>query len=123
MAAGLQGTKDPIAVAAAKAHTLHFHVPVVGRAMVHVEFHHPFGFQGFGVTKQQEFHPGGQGGYDRKIHPPLGGAGPQGPGATKMNGGQRRQQAGPGDPQTRQLTEAQPSFLCKPFPLTLVGHR
>ena len=123
MAAGLQGAKDPIAVAAAKAHALHFHVPVVGSAVVQVELHHPLGFQGFAVAKQQEFHPGGQGGNDREIHPPLGGGGPQGPGATEMDGGQRRQQAGPGLPQTRQLIVAQPPFLCKPFPPTLVGRR
>jgi hypothetical protein len=38
---------------------------VVGGAVVQVELHHPLGFQGFAVAKQQEFHPGGQGGNDR----------------------------------------------------------
>jgi hypothetical protein len=59
MAAGLQGAKDSIAVAAAKAHAFHLHVPVVGRAVALVKLDNLLGFPGFGVIKQQEFDPGG----------------------------------------------------------------
>ena len=82
VAAALQGTKGPVAIAAADADAFHLHMPVVAGAVLQIQLNHLLRFAGLTIREQQQIKPCGQGGDDRKVDAGGGGRGPQWPGVS-----------------------------------------
>ena len=90
MAAGLQRTKHPVAIAAAEAHTQHLHMPMVAGAVARIQLDDLLGLAGGAGGEQQQLYPGRQGRHHRKIDACLGDAGAKGRGMADPD---RRQRA------------------------------
>ena len=90
MAAGLQRTKHPVAIAAAVAHTQHLHMPMVPGAVAGIQLNDLLGLAGGARGEYQQLHPGRQGRYHRKVDARFGDAGAKGRGMADPD---RRQRA------------------------------
>ena len=82
VAAALQRTEGPIAVATADADPFHLHMPMVAGAVLQIQLNHLLRFAGLAMGEQQQVQPGGQGGDDREVDAGGGGRGPQWPGVS-----------------------------------------
>ena len=89
MRARSQWPENPVAVAAALAEALDFHMPVItGAVTAAIQFDHPLRGLSGTMGEQQQLNPIGSWCRHREIHPASGDAAAQGPGRAWMDGAQ-----------------------------------